>query len=67
MTKTTAILLAMAILTISSMAMAANRTCEVISITDTEVLLNCEDVKGLMVGDRVKMKPQKKDKAIEGC
>ncbi len=67
MKKTMTILLAMAILTITPMAMAANKTCKVISITDTEVLLNCEDTKGLVVGDKVKIKPKKKNRAIEGC
>lgn len=67
MTKITAILLAMAVLTISPLAMAASRTCEVIKITDKEVVLNCEDVKELIVGDQVKVKIKKKSKGIEGC
>ena len=67
MTKITAMILAMAILTIASLAMAASKTCEVVSITDKEVILNCEDVKELIVGDQVKLKIKKKSKAIEGC
>ncbi len=67
MAKITAMMLAMAILTISSLAMAASKTCEVVSITDKEVILNCEDVKELIVGDQVKLKTKKKSKTIEGC
>ena len=67
MAKITAMMLAMAILTISPLAMAASKQCEVVSITDKEVVLNCEDVKELIVGDQVKLKTKKKSKAIEGC
>lgn len=67
MKKITATLMAMAILTLSPMAMAATKTCEVVSITDTEVLLNCKNVKGLTVGEKVKIKTLKKTNAIEGC
>ena len=67
MAKITAMMLVMAILTLSSLAMAASRTCEVVSITEKEVVLNCEDVKELIVGDQVKIKTKKKSKAIEGC
>ena len=67
MAKVTAIMLAMAILTISPLVKAASTTCEVVSITDKEVVLNCEDVKELIVGDQVKIKTKKKSKAIEGC
>jgi len=67
MAKITAMMLVMAILTISPLAMAASKKCEVVSITDKEVVLNCEDVKELIVGDQVKLKTKKKSKAIEGC
>ncbi len=67
MAKITAMMLAMAILTISPLAMAASITCEVVSITDKVVVLNCEDVKELIVGDQVKIKPKKTSHAIEGC
>ena len=67
MAKVTAIMLAMAILTISPLAIAASKTCEVVSITDKEVVLKCEDVKELIVGDQVKIKTKKNSKAIEGC
>lgn len=58
---------AAALLAFAPLAMAASRTCEVVSIAESEVVLNCEDVKGISVGDQVKIKTKKKSKAIEGC
>lgn len=63
----TVVLAGAAVLTLAQIAMAASRTCEVVSIAETEVVLSCKDIKGFSVGDKVKVKARKKSKAIEGC
>ena len=67
MVKGATIMSAMAIFTLSPLAMATSRTCEVVSVTDKEVVLKCENGKELIVGEQVKIKTTKLKKAIEGC
>lgn len=67
MKMVTVVMAAVAVLLLSPLAIAGTRTCEVVSIAESEVVLTCKDVKGFSVGDKVKIKAKKKGKAIEGC
>lgn len=67
MKMVTIVLAAVMVFALTPLAKAATMTCEVVSITETQVELNCEEVKGFSVGDQVKIKAKKKSKAIEGC
>lgn len=67
MKMVTVALAAAIIFTLTPLSKAATMTCEVVSITETRVELSCEEVKGLSLGDQVKIKAKKKSKAIEGC
>ena len=67
MARMIAMISVMAIFSVAPLAMAATKTCEVVSVTEKEVVLKCKDVQDLVVGDQVKIKTQKKRKAVEGC
>ena len=67
MARMIAMISVMAIFFLAPLAVAATKTCEVVSVTEKEVVLKCKDVQDLVVGDQVKIKTQKKRKAVEGC
>ncbi len=51
----------------TSSAMARVTTCTVVSITDKEVVMQCNKAENLKKGDKVRVKPVAGKKAIEGC
>ena len=67
MAKMIAMIVAMVMLSMTPVAMAAKIDCEVIKITEKEVVLTCESGDGLVVGEQVTVKTQKKRKTVEGC
>lgn len=65
-TTITALIIGLAVLMGTGIAVAKKLSCTVVQVEDNTVTLECKSVDGLAEGDKVKIRTAAK-KAIEGC